>query len=62
MGKKSVTSPKCLGIDTNALCANVSSRQSKYLAFVFQIAFLKLSLSLPVFTDAAFKCYQNDRE
>ncbi len=39
--KKSVTSPKCLGINTNASCENVSSRQSKYHAFVFQIAFLK---------------------
>ncbi len=72
--KKSVTSHICLGINTNASCTNVSSRQSKYHAFVFQIAFLKellvtlwglllnLSLSLCVCTDAAFKCYQNDRE
>ncbi len=39
--KKSVTSPKRLGINTNASCTNVSSRQSKYDAFVFQIACLK---------------------
>ncbi len=40
-GKKTVKSPIRLGINTNTLCANVSSRQSKYYAFVFQIAFLK---------------------
>ncbi len=37
--KESVTSPKCLGINTNALCMNLSSRQSTYHALVFQIAF-----------------------
>ncbi len=49
------------------------SRHASY--FVFQIAFLKellgtlvrlmllkLPLFLPVFTDAAFTCYQNDRK
>ncbi len=37
--KKSVTSPKCLGINTNTLCVNICSRQSKYHAFVFQISY-----------------------
>ncbi len=40
-GKKSVMSPIRVEINTNALCANVSFRQSKYHAFVFQIALLK---------------------
>ncbi len=44
-GKKSVKSPILVGINTNASCANISSRQSKYHAFVFQIAFLKELLS-----------------
>ncbi len=39
--KKSVKYPIRVGINTNASCANVSSRQSKYHAFVFQIALLK---------------------
>ncbi len=40
-GKKSVKSPIRVGINTNALCVNVSSRQSKCHAFVLQIALLK---------------------
>ncbi len=70
--KKSVKSPICLGISTNALCTNISSRQSKsQVCFPnclskstswhsVRLMLLKLRLSLPVFTDVAFTCYQND--
>ncbi len=69
-GKKSVKSPVRIGINTNALCANVSSRQSKCHAFVLQIALLKELLALckandakttivSVFTGAVF---MNDHE
>ncbi len=44
--EKLVTSPIYLGINTNASCTNVSSRQSKYHAFVFQIALLKELITL----------------
>ncbi len=50
--EKNVKSPKYLGINTNASCMNVSSRKSKYHAFVFQISFLKEILSLCKASDA----------
>ncbi len=41
----------------------------RFFIFAFQkelfdtwLMLIKLSLSLPVFTDAAFTCYQNDHE
>ncbi len=50
--KKTVKSPVRVGINSNALCVNVSSRQSKYHAFVFQIALLKSFLALCKANDA----------
>ncbi len=44
--KKSAKSPIRVEINSNTSCANVSSRQSKYHAFVFQIALLKELLSI----------------
>ncbi len=69
--KKSVKSPIRVGINTNSLCADVSSRQSKYLVCFpncpserasrhsVKLMMLKLPLSLSVFTGAVF---MNDRE
>ncbi len=65
--KKLVNSPILVGINTNASCTNVNSRQSKYHAFVFQncpseraywhsvrLMMLKLPLCLSIFNGPTF--------